>query len=185
MKSRLYFITGSSGVGKTPLVTILKSLLPDSFSVHDLDEKLKEVDRTKPNWLYDWRNYTTRYFIDLAIENTKQNKSTVVCGIIWPHEVKSVPNIELSPPVNFIFLDVEQEELKKRFFARRWSNESKIADLKRDTGMTPDEYIQKNIIEVDKLKKECIENGAKIINTTHLSSENVASKIKELIYAQI
>jgi len=177
----IIFITGSSGVGKTPLVEILKSVLPDSFEIYDLDEKLIEVDKTKPNWLYDWRNNATSYFVDLASENAKQNKSTIVCGIIWPSEVQAVPNIKSVPPIKFIFLDVEPEELRKRFFARRWSDESKIVNLKRDTGMTPDEYIQKNAIEVTKLKKECIESGAKIINTTNLESEMVAIEIRDYL----
>ena len=172
------FITGSSGVGKTPLVEILKSSLPDNFEVHDLDEKLIEADRTKPNWLYDWRNKATQYFVDLALENAKQNKSTIICGVIWPSEVQAVPDIKVAPPIKFIFLDVEPDELRKRFFARRWSDESKITDLQKDTGMTPDEYIQQNTIEVARLREECIENGAMVIDTTNLDSKTVAMEIR-------
>ena len=182
MIPKLYFITGSSGVGKTPLVDILKSILPDNFDIHDLDEKLIEVDRTKSSWLHDWRNKATQYFIDQAIQNIKVKKSTVVCGIVWPHEVQTVSNIKLAPPIKFIFLDVEPQELKKRFFARRWSDENKIADLKKDTGMTPDEYIQRNTIEIEELKKECIKNVAKIIDTTNLDSRIVAEEVRDFLF---
>lgn len=180
----IIFITGSSGVGKTPLVRILKSLLPSSFDIHDLDEKLAEAEKTEPDWLYKWRNKTTEYFLNLAKENTNKNISTIVCGIIWPHEVYSLLNIQSDPSIKFIFLEVEEIELKKRFFARRWSDENKIVHLKRDTGMTPEEYIEKNSIEIAKLKKECQEHGAKIIDTSALDSQQVAAIIRDYVSDQ-
>ncbi len=177
----LVFITGSSGVGKTPLVGILKSILPNKFDVHDLDEKLLGVDISAPNWLSGWRNETTQYFTELAIQNAKENKSTIVCGIVWPHEVQAASNMHLTSEVKFIFLDVEAGELKKRLFARRWSDESKIVALKKDTGLTPDEYIAQNMLEVSRLKKECEEFGAKIVDTTQLDSSQLAGIIKDFL----
>lgn len=173
------FITGSSGVGKTPLVSILKAILPDNFEVYDLDEKLSEVDRTKPDWLVAWRNEATKHFIGRSIHNARENKSTIICGLVWPNEVLGAPNISLAPEVKFVFLDVSIEELKKRLFARRWSEESKIADLKKDTGMTPEEYMKKNASEVSSLREECIEHDAKIINTDKIDSGEVATEIKD------
>lgn len=171
------FITGSSGVGKTPLVAILQSVLPSSFDVHDLDERLGGADRSRDNWADDWRKAATRYFMDTAARNAKENKSTVVCGLTWPHEVIASANIDVAPPIKFCFLDASHEVLRQRLYQRRFSNAEKIAALKAATGLSPEEFIEKNKKEVELLKKECLEYGAKIIDTDNFSSEELARVI--------
>lgn len=178
----LFFITGSSGVGKTPLVGILKSILPDNFVIYDLDEELKNADKSLENWVSIWRNETTRHFIGEAIKNARLGKSTIVCGLVWPHEILSAPNLKLAPQLKIIFLDVTADELRKRLFSRRWSDEQKIADLKKDTGLTPEQYIAKNSLEVSELKSECVKFNAEIIDTTKLDPGEVAMKIKDLFF---
>lgn len=66
----LTFITGSSGIGKSTLVPLLKSDFPD-FDIHDFDEKLTKNVAMNNELLDGWRKDITGYWIRFAEDNSK------------------------------------------------------------------------------------------------------------------
>jgi len=184
MSANIIFITGSSAVGKTPLVASLKKVLPDSFIVHDLDEKLPEANRTENNWLHKWRNKTTKFFLDEAVKNAGLNKSTIISGLTFPSEIYKLADSNIAKKIKILLLDANNEALRDRFLTGRFSNQNNVAALKKDTGLTPEELIEKNKRDIDRLKKECVEHNAKIIDTSDLKTDEVASQIKNWLLAE-
>ena len=85
----IYFITGSSGVGKSTLVKELKTILPETFIVHDFDELGVPLDADTT-----WRIGRTKEWIQIAKENSSKGISTIVIGLVHPNEVNEVAERE-------------------------------------------------------------------------------------------
>ena len=176
-KAKLYFIIGSSGVGKTTIIPILKSLLSD-FDIHDFDEKLTKEVANDGSLVDGWRKETTKYWIDIATENAKLGKSTIIIGLVYPKEVGELnPNIETS----FYLLDASDERIRERLMGKRFSTPEKIEGLRQATGQTPEEFITQNKILMDSLRQEINSIGGTIINTTNDLPEDVAKKLISLV----
>lgn len=176
-KAKLYFIIGSSGVGKTTIVPLLKSLLSD-FDIHDFDEKLTAEIANNSSLLDHWRKETTKYWIDVAIENAKLGKSTIIVGLVYPKEVEELkPDIETS----FYLLNASDEKIRERLMGKRFSTPEKVKGLRQATGQTPEEFITQNKIFMDSLRQEINSIGGTIIDTTNDLPEDVAKKLVSLI----
>lgn len=170
----LFLITGSSGVGKSTIVPFLKKHLPEEFDVHDFDEKLTKEVVMNGRLLDGWRMETTKYWIDLAVENLKLDKSTVVIGLIYPDEIKQL-NMQIQ--YNLCLLDVSDEKIRERLIGKRFSSSQKITGLKQATGQTPEEFILENRHLMEKLRNETRAVNGKIIDTTGDTPEQTADKI--------
>lgn len=166
---KLYFVTGVNGVGKTSVIEHLKSMLGDSFEVHDFDE------RGVPNNVgRQWRIDETKYWIDLGIANYDKGRKTVVCGFARPSE-------QNNPDVGFILLDASEETIKSRLWNRYKTPES-IEIIERVSGKKVDQFIQDNINFSGTIREEGKQYGIKIINTDDLNPGKVAQEIiKEII----
>lgn len=117
----IFFITGTSGAGKTTLTEQLQAKLSQgTFAVHDFDEcgVPEHADAI-------WRQATTDYWISIAQENVKQGKSTIICGVCVPTEV--LKNRPLDMTVNFGFIKLADDEIVRRLQLRGW-NEQLITD---------------------------------------------------------
>ena len=171
---KLFIITGSSGVGKSTIMPFLKKYLPGNFEVRDFDEKLTKEIAMNGGLLDDWRIETTKYWINVARENLKLNKSIIVIGLIYPSEVRQ---LDVQIPHDFCLLDVSNEKIQERLMGKRFSSLEKIAGLKEATDQTPEEFISKNKYLVEKLRNEVKFVNGEIIDTTEDIPEQTANKI--------
>ncbi len=167
----IYFITGSSGVGKSTLVKELKGRLPDGFAVYDFDEVGVPLDADQ-----SWRLETTRKWIKTAKQNNLKNISTIIIGLIHPDEVNEIAGVE-DVSVSYIMLEVENGELEKRLLAFRFSTPERIENLKKYEKVTPEEFFENNKRHVQKIKEEALRHDAIFIDTTHKSPESVAKMV--------
>lgn len=172
--TRLFLITGSSGVGKSTILPFLKNHLSRGFKVHDFDEKLTKEVAMNGSLLDDWRVNTTKYWIDLAKKNLKSGKSTIIIGLIYPNEVG-----RLSPqiPYSFCLLDASDEKIRERLLGKRFSNSQKIAGLKQATNQTLEEFILENKNLIEKLRDEVKAVNGEIVDTAEDTPEQTANKI--------
>src|SRR3989344_8934953 len=171
---KFFFITGSSGVGKSTIVPLLKKNLSDDFEIHDFDEKLTKKVAMNVMLLDDWRMETTKYWINIARENLKLNKSTVVVGLIYPSEVRQ---LDVQIPYDFCLLDVSNEKIQERLMGKRFSSLEKIVGLKEATDKTPEEFISENKYLMERLRKEIKIVNGEIVDTTEDIPEQTANKI--------
>lgn len=172
--TKLFLITGSSGVGKSTILPFLKKHLSGEFEIHDFDEKLTEEIAKNEKLLNDWRMETTKYWLDVAGENLKLGKSTVVIGLIYPNEVKQL-NTQIL--YDFCLLDASDEKIRERLMGKRFSSPEKIAGLKEATGQTPEEFILENRHLMEKLRDEIKTVNGEVIDTTEDAPEQTANKI--------
>lgn len=168
MLSKIYFIIGANGVGKTTLLSHVRNLLSEhSFKLHDFDERGVPDNADK-----NWRINETDYWIQLGEENKKKDISTIICGFSKPEEIDKRAEI--------ILLDVDANSLEKRL-GERYQTEESLKELKRTTGKTLDKFVSDNIYTSSLLRKSCEEQKCKIIDTSHFSPEEVAKQVVDCI----
>ncbi len=129
---KIFFITGSSGIGKTTLARNLKNLLSDQYKVYDFDER-----GVPPDADLLWRKKTTLGWLETAEENRKEGIGTIVVGLSQPDEVTEL-NSAYRLPIRFVLLDASDKEIEKRLYAYRFSTPHRIANLMKYTGQTPE-----------------------------------------------
>jgi putative ribosome biogenesis GTPase RsgA len=171
----IYFITGSSGVGKSTLVKSLKDKLLADFKVHDFDEVGVPHGAD-----LSWRLATTRKWIETAKENSLNNISTIIVGLTHPDEVNEIA-VRESVKISYVMLEVDDDELKKRLMAFRFSTPERIENLMKYEKVTPEEFFENNKRHVQKIKEEALGYDAIFIDTTHKSPEDVAGEVLQRI----
>lgn len=155
--ANIFFITGTSGSGKSSLTQLLKMHLPKSrFEVNDFDENGVPDDADK-----SWRQATTDYWLTKAQENALKKRSTIICGVIMPSEVLSSPK-KPSISIHFGFIKISNEKITERLKARGWD----------------DQLIQDNINWAHYLEAELKKESGSIVIESCLNSppELIASK---------
>ncbi len=171
-KTKIYFISGVCGVGKTTIINHLKSLLSNKYyDIHDFDERGVPNNASR-----DWRKRETQYWINLGKQNFKENIFTIICGFSNPEEIsKSEKNI------SFILLDADKETIRERI-SGRYKTQKSIEELKRVSGKTLEIFIRdnanflevlRNIFEKD---KRC-----DIVNTNNKAPKDVAIDVVKII----
>ncbi len=114
MKPAVFFITGTSGTGKTTLVNYLKKDL--SFAeVNDFDEGGVPEGADE-----NWRKKRTNEWLEKAKSYQQKGKSTVICGVSVPDEVKNSPAYDRSLNVHYGIIHVGEDEIRRRLEARGW-----------------------------------------------------------------
>tara|TARA_Y100000310_G_C20466268_1_gene707794 strand:+ start:251 stop:751 length:501 start_codon:yes stop_codon:yes gene_type:complete len=114
MKPAVFFITGTSGSGKTTLVDYLRRDL--SFAkVHDLDEGgvPKGADE-------NWRKKRTNEWLKKAKEYQQNGKSTIICGVTVPKEIKNSPAYDDALDVHYGYIHIDESEIRRRLKSRGW-----------------------------------------------------------------
>ena len=112
-ESKIYFITGVSGTGKTAIIPYLKSHLSEKdYSIHDFDERgvPKGVDSK-------WRQKETKYWIEMGYKNAKRGISTIICGISRPSEAKELMQPDY-PEILYCLLAASKEKIEQRLNKR-------------------------------------------------------------------
>lgn len=155
--AKTLFITGAEGVGKSSIIEPLKEKFPE-IDIHDFDE-LGVPDNPTLKWRLD----TTLYWIIKAIKNLEENISTCILGLSFPSEVKGFEESNRLENLDFLLLDVHEEERAIRLSGRNNSKE-----------------IIKDTEQLINLRKE-FRNIQNIIDTSNLSIKEVLDKILEFI----
>ena len=78
-------------------------------------------------------------------------------------------------------LEVEQEELKRRLMALRFSTPERIRNLQKYEGVSVDAFLENNQRHVEQIQSEAKNRGALFVDTTYLSPQEVAQHILALL----
>ena len=127
---RVYFITGVCGVGKSSTLKHLQKILPaESFDVRDFDERgVPDGGGTV------WHNAETFFWLETAVANATQGKSTVVCGFAEPERFWALHNQSVHPPAQLLLLNASGETIRTRLLGRHATPET-IAEITRAAGI--------------------------------------------------
>lgn len=173
---KIYFISGVSGVGKTSVMKELKALLPsDAYDIRDFDER-GVPDNAGP----EWHNDETIHWLELANENAKLDKSTIVCGVIEPESFSTIYETGLYIPAQLFYLHASEDILRQRLLGRYTTPESR-EDILRASGRTYDKYIEDMVIDALGLLSAFEKVSAPIINTDTKTPKEVAEEIVQLL----
>ena len=108
--SKLYFIAGASGSGKTAIMSDLKKILWDSIAVYDFDDIGVPEGADKK-----WRQESTEKWLQKLLS---EDKDACLLGQIVLGEILACPSAKQIDKLNFYLLDVSDFEriqrLKKR-----------------------------------------------------------------------
>jgi len=177
--SKIFFVTGVNGVGKTTIIPHLKSLLSETdFVVHDFDARGVPPDADR-----NWRISETRYWISEG-KRISEEKSTVICGFIKPSDLDEydLSNHE-SPEIVLILLDAKPEIIRQRL-VNRYTKNGVFDEAQKVIGKPVNEFIDDNVWFVEKLKNEFEKSGFSIIETSDLVPDEVAEKVVEIILSK-
>lgn len=117
-KAVIFFITGTSSAGKSTLVTLLKKELP-FIMVYDFDEEGVPDGADE-----DWRKKKTDEWLQRAQRHQQEKKSTIVCGVCLPAEIKQAPHFNTSLNVHYGLIHIDDDEIKRRLESRGWSKKN-------------------------------------------------------------
>lgn len=136
--SRIHFVIGVNGVGKTSIIPYLNAMLGEGSAIHDFDE------RGVPNNAgSEWRRSETKHWIETGKRALDEGISTVISGYSKPKEIRAAAD-EVDVPVSIILLDADAETITNRILGRYPSEES-LAELERTTGKTPEKFAADNV----------------------------------------
>ena len=174
--TKIYFITGVCGTGKTTVLSILKNILPkDLYDLHDLDER-----GVPKNGGRQWRLEETKHFISVGKENAEKGIVTIISGFFRPSEIKDIaPDQENA---HFILLDADSNTVEKRIHDR-YSTEESRKKFTDKHGKTVEQFVQENISFTDTIRAEAREYDNTIIDTNNKTPEMVAREVAGVVKA--
>jgi tRNA uridine 5-carbamoylmethylation protein Kti12 len=175
-KSPIIIITGTSTSGKTTVYEYLKSDVDlKDIDFHDIDEndvpkfELGEYD------IEYWRKYRVT---QLLLDAQRNQRPTVLCGIIYPHEILENGHFAGDNPVYFLLLENSEEQIRKRWMTRlEEPNNSAMLNEKNIEGLIDSNYRARK-----KLHNSitALRNGQKL-ETTDLSESRMVEQAKQVI----
>jgi hypothetical protein len=171
-KNKIYFVSGVSGVGKTSTLEHLKKLLSgEKFDVRDFDERgVPDGGGQK------WHDEETRYWLDVARENAKQGKNTVISGFADPERFKKVYTPGEDIPAELLLLHASGDTIRKRLHGRH-STPQRIQEIERAAGTPLGTFVEGNVSYAPTLHSIFKENNLVIIVTDDKTSEEIAREI--------
>lgn len=172
-----FFVTGSSGAGKSTLVKELRQAALSNVAVYDFDELGVPLDADQ-----SWRIATTRQWLDTSKDNAAKGVTTVVLGLTHPAEVDAIAR-EVGITIRYCMLEVESEELKRRLLAYRFSTPERVGNLQKYGGVTPEQFFENNERHVAQIRAEAIQQHAYMLDTTHLTPQQVCLEIIDWLHA--
>jgi hypothetical protein len=168
-----FFISWVSGTWKSSLIPYLKdSLDKNKFSIYDFDERW-----VPDNVSHDWRLKETNYWLKVAIDNAKNNISTIICWISLPNEITESTNSKSAPEQKICLLDISDDAISNRL-KWRYQTKKSIEELKRAVWINVETFIQENIKFAIALRWLFKKYNCEIINT---SNDTIEESIKKVI----
>ncbi len=175
MEPQVYFISGVCGTGKSSVLPYLKEALPAAkYDVRDFDER-----GVPDGGGLEWHNNETRYWLEVADKNAKENKSTIICGFAEPERFKNVHQQKYLPARLFL-LHASGDTIRKRLFGRYPTPES-IKEINRASGVALDTFVENNVSYTPELNSLFEKAGFPIIDTNNKTSKEVATEIAQSI----
>lgn len=173
--SKIYFISGVNGVGKTSIMPYIKTLLPgDKYEIHDFDER-GVPERADGSW----RISETKYWVENGITLAKKDRSIVICGFVKPADFQNFLFDNLLG-ITLIFLDAKpeiiRERLRGRYMKGGYFNEEQTV-----IGKPINVFIDGNIYISGQMKEAFEKLNCPIVDTSDLNPREVAKKVAKLI----
>lgn len=145
---KIYFISGVCGVGKSSVLKHLKNLLPaDKYDIRDFDER-----GVPDGGGQEWHDRETFHWLETANENSKNNKSTIICGFQNPERFRQLHKKEVHVPATLFLLHASADILRKRLLGR-YPNPESILEINRASGV-PLDKLRETTVELDKSNKK-------------------------------
>ncbi len=174
--NKIYFVSGVSGVGKTSTLKHLRNVLNKNFyDVRDLDER-GVPDGGGIKWLKN----ETRYWLDIAKENSKIGKSTIICGFANPELFDEIYNGDTDIPAQMILLNASANTIHSRLMGRHDTQES-IKEIERASGVSLDTFIENNTKFSVEFRKIFEQRKLPIIETDNLNPVEVSEEVIKII----
>lgn len=173
--SKMFFISGVNGVGKTSIMPYLKEFLPsDEFEIHDFDER-----GVPENAGGSWRISETKYWVEEGVKLLSQNKSIVICGFVKPADFEGMlDNEELG--ISLILLDAQPEIIRQRLI-NRYSVDGHFDESQTVIGKPINVFIDGNLYILSQMKTVFEKLGCPIVDATDATPEEVAKQVVSLI----
>ena len=173
---QVYFISGVCGVGKSSVLKHLKEILPvDEYDIRDFDER-----GVPDGGGQEWHNNETLYWLEVANENAKHKKSTIVCGFADPTIFWTIHNTDKHLPATLFLLNASAETIRNRLMGRYPTPES-IQEINRASGIQLDKFIEGNISYAPVLYNIFKQENSPIIETNTKTPLEVAQEISAII----
>jgi len=175
MKPKIYFVSGVCGVGKSAVIPHLKNFLPkDRYDVRDFDE------RGVPDGAnHAWRKSEVKKWLEIGTEAAQRGVSTIICGFVKKKDFEEEEK-EDSLEIEVILLDADAKTIRKRLVGR-YSKDGVFDETQKVIGKPVNEFIESNVYYCPIMRKESVEDGAKIIDTSNLTPEEVAKRVVNLV----
>ena len=174
----IYFISGVNGVGKTSVMPYLRKLLSeDKFTVVDFDS------RGVPDGAdHAWRIEEARHWVEVGTQANGESKKLIVCGFVKPNDFADITNSS-TPEVKILVLDADEDTIRKRLVGR-YTKDGIFDENQKVIDKPIAEFINGNVWYAKQMREESKEDGLPVIDTSNITSEEVARKIVELILGQ-
>lgn len=169
--SRIYFVIGVNGVGKSTVIPLLESRLDSGkYEIHDFDER-----GVPDNADGSWRLSETLHWATVGKGNLEKGISTIVCGFVKAKEIKQATEVS-GADIAVCLLDADGQTIEGRILSRYLTPES-LVELERTTGKTPLKFAQDNIWVSTKFREDAVSEKYFILDTSTLNPEQVASAV--------
>lgn len=159
-KLPLFIVTGSSGAGKTYVITELRKALPD-FDVFDIDN-LRECGITDQTQILN-------VWLRVARNIAESGRMTIICGTAMPWDIEKCMDYSYFKHVYYLNLHCDELTREKRLRERNWSDEM-IQDYQN---------FAKRLMEI---ADEQFTPPMPTVDTTDTGVADVASQIKEWVH---
>jgi len=175
MEAKIYFVSGVCGVGKSTIIPHLKKLLPsDKYDVRDFDERgvPDGADR-------EWRKSEIRNWLNVGTQAAQKGVTTIICGFTKTSDLEGL-TVGDTPEVEILLLDADAETIRKRLVGR-YTKDGVFDENQKVIGKPVNEFIESNVYYCDIMRKECLEGGCKVIDTSNRTPEEVAKSVVNLL----
>ncbi len=173
---KIYFISGVCGVGKTATLKHLRSMLDKNlYDVRDLDER-----GVPDGGGIEWLKNETRYWLDVAKESSKIDKSTIVCGFANPELFDEIYNGDTDIPAKIILLNASANTIHARLMGRHDTPES-IKEIERASGVSLNQFIENNSNFSVEFKNIFEKRKLPIVETDNMNPEQVSNEVVKII----
>jgi len=173
---KIYFISGVCGVGKSATLKHLKNMLnPDFYNVRDLDER-----GVPDGGGIEWLKNETRHWFEVANENSKLNKSTVICGFANPELFDQIYKKDSDTPYQIILLNASADTIRARLVGRHDTPES-VKEIERAAGVPIEQFIQNNTNFSTEFKNIFEKQKLPIVETDDKTPKEVSDEVIAII----
>lgn len=147
----------------------------DFYDVRDLDER-----GVPDGGGLDWLKNETRHWLDVAKENSKIGKNTIICGFANPELFGEIYKNDSDVSMQIILLSASKETIRSRLIGRHDTADS-IKEIERASAVHLDEFVENNANFSVELKKIFEKSNMPILETDNKTPEEVTVEVKGII----